>query len=59
MTLVSGVLAKRIWPMRVGTTANTVSRWEMATYKPAISDLERLARYFGVSIAAFFPEAIP
>ena len=41
----------------VGTTANTISRWETATYKPAISDLERLARYFGVPITAFFPEA--
>lgn len=43
----------------VGTTANTISRWETATYKPAISDLEKLARYFGVSITAFFPEANP
>jgi hypothetical protein len=32
----------------VGTTANTISRCETATYKPAISDLEKLARYFGV-----------
>ena len=30
----------------VGTTANTVSRWETATYKPAISDLEKLAQYY-------------
>ena len=43
----------------VGTTANTVSRWETATYKPAISDLEKLARYFEVPITAFFPEAGP
>lgn len=43
----------------VGTTANTVSRWETATYKPAISDLERLARFFRVPITAFFPDAKP
>ena len=43
----------------VGTTANTVSRWETATYKPAISDLEKLARYFRVPITALFPEAQP
>lgn len=43
----------------VGTTANTVSRWETATYKPAISDLEKLARYFRVPITAFFPQAQP
>ncbi len=40
----------------VGTKANTVSRWESATYKPSIRDLEKLSRFFGVSIATFFPE---
>jgi transcriptional regulator with XRE-family HTH domain len=40
----------------VKTTANTVSRWETATYKPSIADLERLARFFGVPITVFFPE---
>ncbi len=38
-----------------GTTANTISRWETATYRPTIEDLERLARFFGVSILEFFP----
>jgi len=37
------------------TTANTISRWETATYKPSISDLERLARFFGVPVSDFFP----
>jgi transcriptional regulator with XRE-family HTH domain len=37
------------------TTANTISRWETATYKPGIGDLERLARFFGVPITVFFP----
>jgi transcriptional regulator with XRE-family HTH domain len=40
----------------VGTTANTVSRWESATYKPSAGDLHKLARFFGVSIAVFFPD---
>ena len=40
----------------VGTTANTVSRWESATYRPAVKDLEKLSKYFGVSISVFFPE---
>lgn len=40
----------------VGTTANTVSRWESATYKPSLKDLEKLSRYFEVSIGVFFPE---
>jgi transcriptional regulator with XRE-family HTH domain len=40
----------------VKTTANTVYRWETATYKPAVADLEALARFFGVPITVFFPE---
>jgi len=43
----------------VKTTANTVSRWETATYKPSIADLEVLARFFGVPITVFFPGAQP
>jgi transcriptional regulator with XRE-family HTH domain len=38
------------------TTANTISRWETATYKPSIEDLERLGRFFSVPISVFFPE---
>ena len=43
----------------VKTTANTISRWETATYKPSISDLESLAQFFGVPITVFFPQAEP
>ena len=43
----------------IETTANTISRWETATYKPSVSDLEKLARFFGVPITAFFPEIQP
>lgn len=42
---------------KMSTTANTISRWETATYKPSVVDLERLARFFGVPIAVFFPQA--
>ena len=34
---------------------NTVSRLETATYRPGVEDLERLARFFAVSILTFFP----
>jgi len=34
---------------------NTISRWETGVYRPSIDDLERLARFFGVSIKSFFP----
>jgi|ERR1017187_5992005 transcriptional regulator with XRE-family HTH domain len=40
----------------MGTTPNTISRWETATYKPSVSELERLAHIFGVPISVFFPE---
>ncbi|MHC5754544.1 MAG: helix-turn-helix domain-containing protein [Nostoc sp.] len=48
-------LSQEALAKEVGTTANTISRWETATYRPAIEDLERLARFFGVSILTFFP----
>lgn len=40
----------------LGVATNTVSRWETGTYKPAVDDLERLARVFGISILEFFPK---
>lgn len=36
-------------------TPNTVSRWETATYKPNLTDLERIARYFKVRLTSLFP----
>jgi transcriptional regulator with XRE-family HTH domain len=39
----------------IGTTANTISRWEKAVYKPSANDLNKLSRFFGVSISVFFP----
>ncbi len=39
----------------IGTSGNTVSRWETGTYKPTLEDLDGLARFFGVSILEFFP----
>lgn len=40
---------------KMGTTANTISRWETGTYKPSAVDLHKLAKFFTVSIAIFFP----
>jgi len=34
---------------------NTISRWETATYRPTLQDMERLARFFSVPILEFFP----
>lgn len=41
---------------KLGTAANTVSRWETGTYKPTADDLDKLARFFKVSITVFFPD---
>ena len=34
---------------------NTISRWETGTYCPSFTDVERMARFFGVSIITFIP----
>ena len=39
--------------------ANTISRWETGTYCPSFVDVERIARFFGVSMMSFLlPEMI-
>lgn len=40
----------------IGVATNTISRWETGAYKPAAIDLDRLARFFGISVLEFFPE---
>ena len=36
--------------------SNTISRWETGTYRPSLKDLEKISRFFGVSMMSFFPE---
>ena|SRR2546426_10265810 len=40
----------------LGTTANTISRWETATYRPSVAELDRISRFFGVPMSVFFPQ---
>ncbi len=35
---------------------NTISRWETGMYRPSLNDLERISRFFGVSMMSFFPQ---
>ena len=39
-------------------TPNTISRWETGMYRPSLPDLERMSRFFGVSINSFFPSEL-
>ena len=48
-------LSQEVLATNLGVATNTVSRWETGVYKPAIEDLDRLARFFGVSVLDFFP----
>jgi len=49
-------LSQEALAKKLNTRANTVSRWETATYKPTLEDLDALARFFGVSVLTFFPK---
>ncbi|MEK7234229.1 MAG: helix-turn-helix transcriptional regulator [Elusimicrobiota bacterium] len=51
-----GGLSQEALAKQLEVTPNTVSRWETATYKPDIQDLEKMGRFFGVSILDFFPK---
>jgi transcriptional regulator with XRE-family HTH domain len=43
----------------IGETPNTISRWESATYKPSLEDLERLSRALNnVTITHFLPQEL-
>ncbi len=52
-------LSQEALARELDVTANTISRWETATYKPDLGDLERLAHFFGVSILHFFRSEEP
>src|ERR1700737_492153 len=51
-----GKLSKEGLAEKLGIAANTVSRWETGTNKPTAEDLDKLARFFKVSITVFFPD---
>ncbi len=43
---------------KIGTSANTISRWETATYKLDVAELEKLSRELGEPIWAFLPSSV-
>jgi transcriptional regulator with XRE-family HTH domain len=38
--------------------ANTISRWETGMYRPGLKDIEKLSRFFGVSMMSFIPSEL-
>src|SRR5262249_19564936 len=50
-----GRLSQEALANELKIASNTVSRWETGTYKPTPEDLDKLARFFKVSITVFFP----
>src|SRR6266498_1364325 len=36
-------------------STNTISRWETATYKPSIDDLQKIASFFDVKLSSLLP----
>ncbi len=55
----AGTMSQDALAASIKVAANTVSRWETGTYKPTPDDLDKLARFFNVSILTFFPNATP
>ena len=49
-------ISQELLAKALDVATNTISRWETGTYEPSLKDLERLARFFGVSILEFFPK---
>src|SRR5688572_31561451 len=49
-------VSQEIVAKAIDVTPNTISRWETGTYQRTIHDLDKLARFFGVSILEFFPK---
>ena len=54
-----GALSQEALAGELKIAPNTVSRWETGTYKPTPEDLDKLARFFKVSITTFFPDLGP
>ena len=48
-------LSQEALAIRLKVAPNTISRWETGTYRPSLKDVERVARFFGVSIMSFLP----
>jgi transcriptional regulator with XRE-family HTH domain len=48
-------LSQELLATNLKVAPNTISRWETGTYRPSLKDLEKISRFFGVSIMSLFP----
>jgi transcriptional regulator with XRE-family HTH domain len=48
-------ISQEVLAQKLDVATNTISRWETATYHPTLDDLDRLARFFGVSLLELLP----
>src|ERR1051325_4074172 len=48
-------LSQQALAIQLKVVPNTISRWETGTYCPSFTDVEKIARFFGVSMMDFIP----
>jgi transcriptional regulator with XRE-family HTH domain len=48
-------ISQEMLAKKLGVAPNTISRWETGTYRPSLEDLDKLARFFAISVLEFFP----
>jgi transcriptional regulator with XRE-family HTH domain len=48
-------LSQELLAKQLQVAPNTISRWETGTYCPSVTDVERIARFFGVAMTSFLP----
>jgi transcriptional regulator with XRE-family HTH domain len=48
-------LSQQSLAIQLKVAPNTISRWETGTYCPSFKDVERIARFFGVTVMSFLP----
>ena len=48
-------LSQETLAIHLKVAPNTISRWETGMYRPGLKDVERLSRFFGVSMMSFLP----
>lgn len=51
-------LSQEALAVELKVAANTISRWETGMYRPGLKDVEKLSRFFGVSIMSFLPSEL-